>query len=369
MRLRRNCPRFLAGLAVSLLVVACGEPSSTDVGNVPPELSPNFLVVPGGSSLQLRASANAVSQVLASPSTVTDTDTDAQTGTVGPLSVAVDALSASGGGSIRATGDISATWDDPNSGLVIWNAGWVAQSVPGTNGSLALVGGLEPNDGWSYEFTADETGFFTLEFSVVSGGSNTNGLNGFNFEWFVPGEPLPVTDFFPPNSSGEVTQPVVAGITYRVRLTNNSGLFDTGALSDRDASLRGTFRWDIVGRIEVEIDIKPGSDPNSINCTNEAGVIAVAVLTTAEFDAATVDHGTVVFQGARETHRDASSGDARRHEEDVDADGDIDLVFHFRVGETDLTCESTEGTLEGETFDGQTIRGSDAVRMVEGGSS
>ena len=32
--------------------------------------------------------------------------------------------------------------------------------------------------------------------------------------------------------------------------------------------------------IEVVIDIKPGGDPNSINCNNDKGVIAVAILTT-----------------------------------------------------------------------------------------
>jgi len=116
----------------------------------------------------------------------------------------------------------------------------------------------------------------------------------------------------------------------------------------------------------VEIDIKPGGDPNSINCENEKGVITVAILTTDEFDATTVDHTTVRFAGATETHVDKKTGKPRRHEEDVDGDGDTDLVFHFRFGDTDLTCVSTEGTLTGATYDGAQIEGSDAVRMVGG---
>jgi len=64
-------------------------------------------------------------------------------------------------------------------------------------------------------------------------------------------------------------------------------------------------------------------------------------------------------------HVDKKSGEPRRHEEDVDGDGDMDLVFHFRLGDTDLTCDSTEGTLTGETFDGLVIEGSDAVRMID----
>jgi hypothetical protein len=105
--------------------------------------------------------------------------------------------------------------------------------------------------------------------------------------------------------------------------------------------------------VPVEVDIKPGSDPNSINCNNEEGIIPVAILTTGDFDATTVDHTTVTFEGASETH--------------LDKNGDIDLVFHFRLGDTDLTCGSTEGTLTGETFDGLAIEGADAVRMVDQG--
>jgi len=118
--------------------------------------------------------------------------------------------------------------------------------------------------------------------------------------------------------------------------------------------------------LSVSIDIKPGSDPNSVNCRSRRGVVPVAILSTDAFDATTVDHTTVVFQGATEAHVDRRSGQARRHESDVDGDGDVDLVLHFRMDETDLSCDSTEGVLTGETFDGQAIEGVDAVRMVGG---
>ena len=98
--------------------------------------------------------------------------------------------------------------------------------------------------------------------------------------------------------------------------------------------------------IQVDIDIKPGNDPNSINCNNENETIAVAILSTDDFDATTVDHTTVTFEGASETHVDKKTGSARRHEEDVDGDGDTDLVLDFRLGDTDLTCGSTEGKLD-----------------------
>ena len=86
--------------------------------------------------------------------------------------------------------------------------------------------------------------------------------------------------------------------------------------------------------------------------------------TTNDYDAVTVYHTTVTFEGASETHVDKRTGEPRRHEEDVDYDMDIDLVFHFRRHNISLTCDSTEGTLIGATFDGQAIEGSDAVRMI-----
>ena len=42
-------------------------------------------------------------------------------------------------------------------------------------------------------------------------------------------------------------------------------------------------------------------------------------------------------------------------------------MLHFRLGDTDLDCGSTDGTLTGETFDGQAIEGADAVRMIDEG--
>ena len=82
----------------------------------------------------------------------------------------------------------------------------------------------------------------------------------------------------------------------------------------------------------------------------------MAILTTENFNATIVDHATVVFEGATEMQ-------GKRHEKDVDGDGDIDLMFHFRQNETTLTCESTEATLTGETFFGDRIIGTDSIDM------
>ena len=104
----------------------------------------------------------------------------------------------------------------------------------------------------------------------------------------------------------------------------------------------------------VDVDIKPGSYPNSINLGSK-GVVPVAVLTTGDFDASTVDPVTVQF---------ADAFPLRWVMEDVDHDGDLDLLFHFKTQELNLDMNSTEATLIGETFDGMPIQGMDTVKIV-----
>ena len=89
------------------------------------------------------------------------------------------------------------------------------------------------------------------------------------------------------------------------------------------------------GPIEVQIDIKPGSDQNNINLKSK-GVVPVAVLTTGDLDAATIDPATARFAGASPEHWSF---------EDVDDDGDDDIIFHFVTQELDLDEDSTEATL------------------------
>ena len=104
----------------------------------------------------------------------------------------------------------------------------------------------------------------------------------------------------------------------------------------------------------VQIDIKPETYLNSINLGSK-GRIPVAVLTTDVFDATTVDPDTVEFAGA---------DPIRWTVEDVDSDGDLDVLFFFKTQELDLDSASIEATLTGKTFNEVNIVGTDTVNIV-----
>jgi hypothetical protein len=115
----------------------------------------------------------------------------------------------------------------------------------------------------------------------------------------------------------------------------------------------------------VDIDIKPGSDPNSIN-PGSHGVIPVAILTTStadgdalDFDATQVDATTLAFGPDR-----AGIALQQGHVVDIDEDGDADLVVQFETKETGIKCGDTETTLIGATFGAEPIIGIDTVKTV-----
>ena len=117
--------------------------------------------------------------------------------------------------------------------------------------------------------------------------------------------------------------------------------------------------------VPVTIDIKPGSDPNSINlCTG--GNVTVAVLTTDDFDATTIDPDTATLADA-DVRMAGKSGKLMAHEEDVDGDGDVDLVMQFATVNLAMLLGSvdTTATLHAMTIGGQAVEGTDFVNIVK----
>jgi len=96
----------------------------------------------------------------------------------------------------------------------------------------------------------------------------------------------------------------------------------------------------------------------------------VAILTTDTFDATTVDPETVIFDifeinGSTPPNKCAI--------EDVDGDGDLDLICHFSIPDIDKKCQGivdgrvvhATGQILADTFDGLPIQGLDSIRWVQ----
>lgn len=123
---------------------------------------------------------------------------------------------------------------------------------------------------------------------------------------------------------------------------------------------------DVVPQITlVEVDIKPGRDPNSINlCSN--GSVPVAILGSATFNVYDVVTSTLRFAeaaakvvGKKDPHELCSY-------DDVNNDSYTDLVCKYVT--TDIAGvdgESTTATVNGELLDDTPFKGTDSVNIVK----
>ncbi len=174
--------------------------------------------------------------------------------------------------------------------------------------------------------------------------------------------------------------------------TANDESYSISTTSDGTASLAGSFKETAIfgttelsaaGNVEifvatigaepstvpvlqVEIDLKPGADANVINLGSH-GVLPIAIVSTAEFDATQVDPATVTLAGAGVAVR--GKGDRyMANEEDVNDDGLIDLTLKIETENLDPD-QIQDGYiyLYAETYDGLAIEGWDEVVIVPEG--
>ena len=114
--------------------------------------------------------------------------------------------------------------------------------------------------------------------------------------------------------------------------------------------------------LNVVIDIKPGSYPNAINLSS-SGVVPVAILSSVQFDALTVNPDTISLAGAR-VKLVGKSNTQLCHAEDVNQDSVLDLVCQVNTAQFIIEPGDSLAVLEAETYDGRDIRGEDSIKIV-----
>jgi hypothetical protein len=116
--------------------------------------------------------------------------------------------------------------------------------------------------------------------------------------------------------------------------------------------------------LSVPIDIQPGSSENAVNL-GRRGLVTVAIISEPGFDATTLNVASACFGDAEDpSQRICEEVHGRVHVEDVDRDGDADLLFHFSVPATGIDVDDTTACLKGTTSSGTGFYGCDVVTPV-----
>ena len=118
----------------------------------------------------------------------------------------------------------------------------------------------------------------------------------------------------------------------------------------------------------IQIESGNGIDPLS------RGVIPAAVLGSDTFDVADVDVMTLLFcptpprgteAGCEESPKAAAPAHGvRGHFADVNDDGFMDLLSHYRTQDAGIAFGDTEARVSGELLDGTPFEGRDIIRTV-----
>lgn len=120
--------------------------------------------------------------------------------------------------------------------------------------------------------------------------------------------------------------------------------------------------------MEIDIAVRPGGGPNPVNL-NANGVLPVAILSTADFDALQVDETTVLLADPQLIDSGAeAAAPIRSTVEDLSGNGWDDLLLFFSIADLAaagaMDSETVEAVLLGMTVDGVDVFGSDQVRIV-----
>ena len=142
-------------------------------------------------------------------------------------------------------------------------------------------------------------------------------------------------------------------------------LLNGGVYSRTDARSNGSYILTISGVslpvTQINIDIKPGSGETAPINPKSKGVIPVALLSSAEFDALTVDLKTLTFGS---TGNEPSYVRCNKNGVDFNGDGRLDLLCHFENQLTKFDSDDVRGTVKGRTLNGMQFEGRGMLKIV-----
>jgi hypothetical protein len=125
-------------------------------------------------------------------------------------------------------------------------------------------------------------------------------------------------------------------------------------LPEAPSEFKATFK--ISGALTPTIDIDPNKKSENVIDLTKGNNLKVAILGDEAFDALQVNPATVKFGPG-------FAAPIRTNGQDYNHDGFSDLILTFNLEETDIACEDVSAMLTGETYDGESLRGSDNITV------
>jgi hypothetical protein len=243
-----------------------------------------------------------------------------------------------------------------------------------------VMDGIDPIDihfleGDAFLYTtsteAADVGIFRVD---GSGTTKVSDLRGLLTQ--APGGPFGTSTFVTWGNSGGVVRLIdldggdftVDATEWIIESGSQGGItFDANGVMYATDGLQGEVPYAIHKVLpevtSVAIDIKPNDYPNVINLGSR-GVVPVAVLSTPDFDATSIDPATVTLAGAGVALR-GKADHYLASIDDIDGDGLLDLLLHVET-ENFVPGAFQDGAawLTGSTYAGQGIEGWDEITIV-----
>jgi hypothetical protein len=225
-----------------------------------------------------------------------------------------------------------------NDGTVYLTGQTTSEDLPTTAGAIDST-----YNGNGDSFVASLSNGNTLNESTYLGGSNSDIGNGVGVD-----------------GAGNI---LVAGATLSADFPSTPDADDPSHNGGQDGFLTKIVAETQTSR-EVMIDVRPFSRLNTVNISTN-GFLPVAILASEDFDPRTVDESSITIGDPNLSGR-ASPVGALRY--DVNRDGRRDFVLIFAIDDLvssgAIALSSTSLKLTGTTLDGQSIFGSDTVRVI-----